>query len=347
MDKQVMKYLGLRAGELVEIRSREEIMATLDADGCLEGLPFMPEMLQFCGQRLRVYKRAHKTCDTVTKTGGRRMKNAVHFENARCDGSGHGGCQAACLLFWKEAWLKRISAKEMAASPIASLPRCEGGLPVKWSFSTGPDAPEDQIRYRCQATELARATSLLQWWDLRQYLEDLTSGNIGFRKLFRGARFALLRKLVNVGIGYRFIVAAYNWVQRRRGGQSFPFVTGTQQKTPTAELGLAPGEWVRVKSFEEILGTLDGKNLNRGLGFDNGEMRPHCGRTYKVRGRVTRIIDEPTGKMLVMKNPCIVLDGIYCTGETPQLRLFCPRAITPYWREIWLERVPPRRSSDH
>ena len=37
-----------RAGDLVEIRSREEILATLDEHGRLDGMPFMPEMLAFC-----------------------------------------------------------------------------------------------------------------------------------------------------------------------------------------------------------------------------------------------------------------------------------------------------------
>ena len=37
-----------------------------------------------------------------------RMRNAVHLEGLRCDGQAHGGCQAGCLLYWKEAWLRRV-----------------------------------------------------------------------------------------------------------------------------------------------------------------------------------------------------------------------------------------------
>lgn len=68
----------------------------------------MPEMLQFCGQRFTVAKRASKLCDTITWSGMRRMEDVVHLTGARCDGSGHGGCQAGCLIYWKEAWLKRV-----------------------------------------------------------------------------------------------------------------------------------------------------------------------------------------------------------------------------------------------
>jgi hypothetical protein len=37
-----------------------------------------------------------------------------------------------------------------------------------------------------------------------------------------------------------------------------------------------------------------------------------------------------------MRQPCVVLEGILCEGA---YTVNCPRAITPYWREIWLDRV--------
>ncbi len=69
----------LRAGELVEVRSKAEILMTLDQHGRLDGLPFMPEMFRYCGQRFRVYKRAHKTCDFVTHTGIRKLSSCGSF----------------------------------------------------------------------------------------------------------------------------------------------------------------------------------------------------------------------------------------------------------------------------
>ena len=35
-------------------------------------------------------------------------------------------------------------------------------------------------------------------------------------------------------------------------------------------------------------------------------------------------------------NDCIILDGVVCTAAYHGL---CPRAISPYGREIWLERA--------
>jgi hypothetical protein len=45
--------------------------------------------------------------------------------------------------------------------------------------------------------------------------------------------------------------------------------------------------------------------------------------------------------MMELKNPCITLEGVLCSGHVSSDRLLCPRAITPYWREVWLERVKP------
>ena len=101
----------LRAGDWVEVRSKEEILQTLDKQGRLENMPFMPGMFAYCGRRLRVGKTAHKSCDTLYYKGGRRMSGdvpAVHLEDVRCDGAEYEGCQAGCLIFWKEAWLKRV-----------------------------------------------------------------------------------------------------------------------------------------------------------------------------------------------------------------------------------------------
>ena len=72
-QKSKSQMLNLKAGDWVEVRSREEILATLDENGRLENLPFMMEMFEYCGRRLRVYKRADKTCDYIRGWSIRRM----------------------------------------------------------------------------------------------------------------------------------------------------------------------------------------------------------------------------------------------------------------------------------
>jgi hypothetical protein len=104
-----------------------------------------------------------------------------------------------------------------------------------------------------------------------------------------------------------------------------------------APLELRPGEWVRVKSYDAILDTLDGNNKNRGMFFDAEEV-PYCGKTFRVRSLVRRIINERTGKMLDLKGNNVILEGVYCKGWYSDRRMHCPRAIYSFWREGWLER---------
>ena len=351
------KSSNLRAGDWVEVRSKDEILKTLDSNGRLDGMPFMPEMFSFCGKRFQVYKRAHKTCDTVFPVRGRRVESAVHLET-RCDGSAHGDCQAGCLLFWKDAWLKPISGNSSDGSDsTAGLASKRAGASsavsacteaTVWSRTHTID-PEDGLpKYDCQAIQLPYATTPLEWWEFRQYAEDYFSGNVSLWQLICGAVFFFCDWLGWLGIG---VGRPLRWLQdkfyplwrgtpypRRRG------VIPEGQPTPAKTLDLQPGELVRIKPFKEILNTLDTRNRNRGLLFDAEEV-PFCGGTYRVQKRVTKIINERTGKMREMKSPCIVLEDVFCLARYSECRLFCPRSIYSYWKEIWLERVDSKPAS--
>jgi len=353
--------LGLSAGDWVEVRSKEEILATLDRHGRLGQLPFMPEMFAFCGRRYQVQARAHKTCDTVNRTGGRHVEAAVHLEGLRCDGSAHDGCQALCLLFWKEAWLTRVDGPDGSRPPSqpASGRPSAGASESDVIAATRTTGTEGAPIYMCQATTLPEYTTLLPWWDMRQYIEDYTSGNVTVRRMINGAAYVCFRKFVN-GVG-RFsppmasrIVGVYDRWQRAKGGVPYPRRWGAVppgEKTPSRPLYLQPGELVQVRSYEEILATLDRNNKNRGLYFDAEEV-PYCGQTFRVRSPVTRIIDERTGRMLHFNERNVILEGAICEARYSDRRMFCPRAIYPYWRETWLKRVeepavPTGGTTDH
>jgi len=340
----------LRVDDWVEVRSKEEILKTLDSHGQLDGMPFMPEMFAFCGKTFQVYKRAHKTCDTVFPIRGRWVDRAVHLDT-RCDGRAHGGCQAGCLIFWKEAWLKPISGNpaDDAASSVephasdvgtAPAPGCSERDVLACAQVADPNGGAST--YVCQATRLPYATKHLAWWDIRQYIEDYRSGNAGLWQIFNGLVYATYYNLSQAGIGagpaMRWFYDRFHPLWR---GTLFPRKAGTipdGQPTPSVALDLQPGELVRVKSHEEILRTLNTANRNRGLFFD-AELVPYCGGIYRVLRRVTKILDEKTGKMQEMKNPCIVLDSVVCQSRYSACRMFCPRGIYSYWHEIWLERA--------
>ncbi len=315
----------------------------------------MPQMFQDRGQKFRVFKRAHKTCDTVNRPAGRRMSNAVHLEGIRCDGAAYGGCQAGCLIFWKVAWLKPVSIPNKS-QPDMSDPDTDQGRRTNlggrcteadvWAGTKAAgDRDSDNPAYVCQITQLPAATEPLSPWDVRQYLQDYTSGNVRLGALLSGFVYATYNNTINLGIGVGAVMRwFYDRFQTLRGGILYPRRSGTipkGQPTPAGILDLKPGELVKVKSYEEILKTVDTSNKNRGLYFD-AEMVPFCGGIYRVRTRVSRILNEKTGKMLNMKNDCIILENVFCRACYSEERHFCPRSIYSYWRETWLERVPEK-----
>jgi hypothetical protein len=316
----------LRAGDVVEVRSEEEILATLEEDGRLDRMPFMPEMLASCGSRFTVSNRADTTCFWG---GLRRMESTVHLDGVRCDGSAHGGCQAGCLVFWKEEWLRPVD-------PADDARVIETARPVRRAGATREDlvgathAPADDDgdeRWSCQATEVTVATSKIHHWDLRHFLGDVRNGNLRTRTVLR----YLFPYLFNTYQGHSGRLPS--WL-RIHGGAPFPWVHGTKDKTPRTTLGLQPGETVRVRARDEIRATLDRRGHNRGLSFDP-EMLPYCGTTRRVQRRVTRIIDDLTGRMLTLHGDCVVLEGAVCRGLYHGL---CTRQTETYWREAWLTR---------
>jgi hypothetical protein len=293
----------------------------------------MPEMLRYCGQRLTVYKSAHKLCDTLTGSGTRRMTDAVHLTAVRCDGSAHGGCQASCMIYWKHAWLRKVDgAADPAATPTPAPTAPDGArlLPLITTASRRAPAEDGAEVYRCQATEMPRAApEVLPIRDLGQYVQDVRSGNFGVWWTVRTFLVAVYNRLQ--GASMHRLPTRLRW----RGGRRFGYLRGTAVKTPTGHSDLQPGELVRIRSKKEIEPTLNAELLNRGMGFD-AEMARFCGRTARVGRRIDHIIDERTGRMIDMRHPCIVLEDVVCEGA---YSMNCPRAITPYWREIWLDRV--------
>ncbi len=267
---------GFRRGQSVTVRTFSEILATLDADAKLEGMPFMPEMAAFCGKTFRVHRRAERTC--VESLGMRSMTSAVFLEGLRCNGSAHGGCQRGCLFFWKEAWLK--PAAESAVG---------GGQDLSQLLTMKGE------RFYCQSTELGGASGDLPPGRLRHFLHDMRIGEMS------PGRFAYLAWRALVNRGSRLVC-----------GHPFYEVSGEQKKTLSAGLDLQPGELVKVKSLGEIQATLDSRGRNRGLSFEP-EMALHCGRRFRVAMPLRTIVSEETGKVIHL-NDTVILEGLVCHG---------------------------------
>lgn len=302
----------LRCGDLVEVRAPDEILQTLDAEGTVDQLPFMPEMLQYCGRRFQVARRVLKTCTSGTRGGAGmlafRGDDVVLLEGLRCSGTDHDGCPKACMIFWREAWLRKV---EKAAPESRPDVRVMEHLRARLKTSTGPN------RYFCQAGELLNATRPLSRLErFSKCFREISDGNC-----------SVLQMAQRIGIWVfwrirRLLLGAYG--------------RGTNKSTPVESLNLQAGDCVEVKPMELIRQTLDENAQNRGLSF-SPDMRLLCGRQERVEKRIDKIIVDGTGQMRQLRNT-VFLEGSHCS--CPHVAFGgCPRDEYVYWREIWLRRV--------
>lgn len=307
-----------KTDDRVSVRAPEEILATLDADGTLDGLPFMPEMLAWCGKPFRIQRRVEKTCVAGYPMRQFPANDVVILDGPRCDGAAHDGCKHGCRIFWKEAWLRSIDTTAATRKFELGLDQLRSRLKVK-------SAP---ARYFCQSTELYRATRAFpttqKHWTVRIMLRELRDGDLSTSTILR-------------------LLARWFWQQLRRATGGDQRFHGLQKRTPTQSLDLKPDDVVRIKNLTEIRRTLDQHGRNRGMSLCS-EMLSCCGGEARVRYRVDRIIDEETGLMKELSDT-VTLKNIWnneslaeeclCYGQLGD----CPRGEIMYWREIWLERA--------
>lgn len=114
--------LGLRPGDRVRVRGRDEIAATLDRDGKNRGMEFVGEMHPFLGGTYEVERRVDRI--VVEQTGElRELRDTVLLKDVTCDGACIGGCSRFNYLFWREAWLDRPGSRAPSAEPSTPLIR--------------------------------------------------------------------------------------------------------------------------------------------------------------------------------------------------------------------------------
>ena len=103
--------LGLQKGELVQVKTRSEIAATLDPSGRNRGLQISYEMLRHCGKQFRVQSRIDRM---ILETTGRmkEIHNTVLLQGTACSGICVRGCARNSHPMWREAWLTRINESD-------------------------------------------------------------------------------------------------------------------------------------------------------------------------------------------------------------------------------------------
>lgn len=98
----------VQPGDLVRVRSKAEIQATLNKWNQLRGCSFMEEMWPYCNTVQRVLKRIEKFLDErdylIKKT-----KGIIILEDVFCQGTkDFGACDRTCFFFWREEWLEKV-----------------------------------------------------------------------------------------------------------------------------------------------------------------------------------------------------------------------------------------------
>jgi hypothetical protein len=306
-------------GQRVLVRSADEILCTLDDNGTLDGLPFMPEMLNWCGKLFRVQRRVDKTCVDGDSIRRFPADDVVVLDGPRCDGSSHDGCKHGCRIYWKQAWLRPVVSDDVRVEPInAEFDKLRARLKVK----------SDERHYFCQSTELYKSTEAFpageRFRRARIMLKEIRNGDLGMLQALQ-------------------LYAVYLWQKMLRRLGCDNWLRGPHKRTPMQSLNLRPGELVRVKSRAQIVQTLDHKMSNRGMALCY-EMVRCCGREAEVRYRVDRLINERTGVMREIADTVTLSSMRGCGSLGEECLCYsepgdCPRGELMYWREIWLERV--------
>lgn len=140
----------------------------------------------------------------------------------------------------------------------------------------------------------------------------------------------------------RSLAKPWNYVVKKRlkrmsaalfGDTGVPTSVGKQ--APALAVSLAAGDWVRVRSREEIEATLDRWHELRGCAFLEN-MWQYCGTTQRVLTSMQRFLDERDYQVKKCRG-IVLLENIHCEG-TPVFGR-CDRRCYLFWREEWLEKI--------
>jgi hypothetical protein len=111
MQPAVLRGAGfspIQAGDLIRIKSKAEIRATLGLWNEMRGCTFMEEMWSYCGTTHRVLKRVEKFMDERSYKI-KKARGLVILEDVICQGTvDFGPCDRSCFFFWREEWLEKI-----------------------------------------------------------------------------------------------------------------------------------------------------------------------------------------------------------------------------------------------
>ena len=111
--------MTIQVGDLVRVRSKEEIAETLDAKGKARGLWFDREMVPFCGGTYRVERKVSRFIDEGTGSMVELASDCFMLEGVVCSGdlsNGRRFCSRAIYPWWRTAWLEPVESTAHGAA---------------------------------------------------------------------------------------------------------------------------------------------------------------------------------------------------------------------------------------
>ena len=108
LRKTPVETLDLEPGELVRVKSKEEIVTTLDTNNANRGMSFDGEMVRYCGREARVLRRVEQIIDEKSGRMTRFKNPCIVLEDVTCTGAYHRQCPRGIYPYWREIWLERV-----------------------------------------------------------------------------------------------------------------------------------------------------------------------------------------------------------------------------------------------
>jgi hypothetical protein len=100
--------IQFKPGDMVRVKSLEEVRATLDEWKELRGCLFMDAMQEYCGTQQRVLQPVERFVDERDYRV-KKAKGIILLEGLLCHGTPvYGRCDRACYYFWRNEWLEKI-----------------------------------------------------------------------------------------------------------------------------------------------------------------------------------------------------------------------------------------------
>lgn len=291
---------------MVKIRTREDVLQTLDSDFKLDGCQLTDKMCGCCSAVRRVTKVVRNVFDEHESRMYETRAPLYILENMICDGKVQDfehRCDHCCQLLWHEEWLKRAEGEE---DPM---------LTEETSFYGGENLCGPDTSCTISLPEVCQ----LRLLDGLKRQNSSISNLLQFRIKLLWSTKTKASYLVN---RLKSITSSY---------------LDTAETSFLYNNSIKQGDTVRVLNREEINKSLDLHNKYNKCQFIN-EMYKYCDNDYIVLKEIKYFYDEAKRKMCKCKD-IFLLQDVTCSGERRAFSKPCDRHCYYFWHKKWIRKI--------